>query len=189
FGRDTIQKIHKNVSEMRNLAARDYEDFLQVYGLTRFHLNALWLNYSNRVTDIQDLLFDLNAFEAFAKFRLHSNLSLDMLNNHTTFVGKSLRKFKNKVAPAYTTKETPKERTARQRRQSKAEDSGKKRKATNDAGSHVKLFNLSTYKIHAMGYYAQYIRCIGTTDNYSTATVTLSFFFNDLLICRISGRT
>lgn len=30
FGRSTIRKIRKNVSAMKNLAARDYEDFLQV---------------------------------------------------------------------------------------------------------------------------------------------------------------
>jgi len=30
FGRDTIQCFHKNVSEMKRLAARDFEDVLQV---------------------------------------------------------------------------------------------------------------------------------------------------------------
>lgn len=30
FGRDTIRRFRSNVSEMKQLAARDYEDMLQV---------------------------------------------------------------------------------------------------------------------------------------------------------------
>ena len=30
FGRDTIRRFHRNVSEMKRLAARDFEDVLQV---------------------------------------------------------------------------------------------------------------------------------------------------------------
>lgn len=30
FGRDTIRRFHDNVSEMKKLAARDFEDLLQV---------------------------------------------------------------------------------------------------------------------------------------------------------------
>lgn len=31
FGRFTIRRFHNNVSEMKKLAARDFEDILQVY--------------------------------------------------------------------------------------------------------------------------------------------------------------
>ena len=30
FGRDTIRHFHKNVSELKRMAARDFEDILQV---------------------------------------------------------------------------------------------------------------------------------------------------------------
>jgi len=30
FGQDTIRRFHKNVSELKRLAARDFEDVLQV---------------------------------------------------------------------------------------------------------------------------------------------------------------
>jgi hypothetical protein len=36
----------------------------------------------------------------------------------------------------------------------------------------VKKFNLSTYKWHALGDYANTIHRYGTTDNYSTQTVS-----------------
>ena len=36
----------------------------------------------------------------------------------------------------------------------------------------TKIFNLSTYKWHALGDYVNTIRRYGTTDNYSTQTVS-----------------
>ena len=46
FGRDTIRKFVKNVSGMSKLAARDFEDLLQVYHLFSFafkFIPCLWL--------------------------------------------------------------------------------------------------------------------------------------------------
>jgi hypothetical protein len=34
FGRDTIRRFRNNISEMKQLAARDYEDLLQVRTLS-----------------------------------------------------------------------------------------------------------------------------------------------------------
>ncbi len=39
----------------------------------------------------------------------------------------------------------------------------------------MKVFNLSTYKLHALGDYVSAIKQFGTSDNYSTQTVSLSF--------------
>jgi hypothetical protein len=36
FGRDTIRRFRNNVSEMKQLAARDYEDLLQVSFVSLF---------------------------------------------------------------------------------------------------------------------------------------------------------
>ncbi|KIJ57659.1 hypothetical protein HYDPIDRAFT_103996, partial [Hydnomerulius pinastri MD-312] len=38
FGRGTIRKFHKNVSAMKRLAARDFEDLLQVCSSTEVYL-------------------------------------------------------------------------------------------------------------------------------------------------------
>ena len=38
----------------------------------------------------------------------------------------------------------------------------------------VRYLNLKTYKLHALGNYAQTIRCFGPTDGYSTQPVSSS---------------
>jgi hypothetical protein len=50
FSRDTIQKFTNNASGMKKLAARDFEDLLQVYTTYDFshcplltHISAQWL--------------------------------------------------------------------------------------------------------------------------------------------------
>ena len=40
------------------------------------------------------------------------------------------------------------------------------------SGARPKSFNLSTYKIHALGDYARTIRLFGTTDSYTTQIVS-----------------
>ncbi|KAK7439001.1 hypothetical protein VKT23_017707 [Stygiomarasmius scandens] len=127
--------------------------------------------------EIQDLLFDLNTFHSFAKFCLHSDTSLNILNDHTTNLGKSLRAFQ-KLCICYKTKELPKEVETRQKQKAnkKKKDAAKgkgKHRADDDSSITVtsannKSFNLCTYKIHALGHYVHFIRLFGTTDNYST---------------------
>ncbi|KAK7456333.1 hypothetical protein VKT23_010580 [Stygiomarasmius scandens] len=119
---------------------------------------------------ILDLLFDLCIFHCLAKFRLHSNESLQMLDERTTELGKSLQSFEEQVCMVYDTQEIPKETAARSCRNAKKANEGNnkgKRKAA-DAEPTRKAFNLSTYKIHALGHYVQFIRLYGTTDNYTT---------------------
>lgn len=38
---------------------------------------------------------------------------------------------------------------------------------------HEKTFNMNTYKTYALGHYPQIISQVGTTDSYSTVTVSL----------------
>lgn len=51
-------------------------------------------------------------------------------------------------------------------------------------GPRVKEFNLSTYKLHALGDYASAVRRFGTTDNYSTQIVSTTDFPTFLLMNR-----
>ena len=37
---------------------------------------------------------------------------------------------------------------------------------------HPKTFNLTMYKIHALGHYADTIRTLGTTDSYTTQIIS-----------------
>ncbi|KAF5378621.1 hypothetical protein D9757_009547 [Collybiopsis confluens] len=166
FGRDTIRKINKNVSLLQNLAARDYEDFLQV------SLPVLEGLFGIHDKNVQDLLFNLTAVHSFAKLRLHSDPALQTLDQHTTQLGKSLRTFKNHVCPDFATKELAKEAGARERRRAKQQErqgaGNKGKEVSQKKADKTKMFSLSTYKVHAIGSYTRFISLFGTTDSYST---------------------
>ncbi|THU78625.1 hypothetical protein K435DRAFT_699732, partial [Dendrothele bispora CBS 962.96] len=175
FGRDTIRPILNNVSAMKQFAARDFEDILQV-SMPVFE--GLLPEFDK---EVMDLLFDLATFHCLAKFRIHSEGSLQMLDTKTTELGKSLRIFNDKVCKAYDTKEIPKETAARGRRNAKrvnktdsSSAKGKRKATTTDPTR--KAFNLCTYKIHALGHYVHFIRMFGKTDNYTTQIVCFIHF-------------
>lgn len=79
-------------------------------------------------------------------------------------------------------KELPQEEAARVRRQNKQRA---KRQSANAPGTNpslaknLKSFQMSTYKLHAMGDYVQQIEHFGSTDSYSTQPVC------SLIICYI----
>ena len=101
-----------------------------------------------------------------------------------------MRRFKNKVCAAYATHELPKETASRHRRRAARRANehddgegmrvatghmkGKRRVVapTTSKKAKLKTFNLSTYKYHRLGDYAQAIREYGPTDNYTTQTVS-----------------
>lgn len=130
---------------------------------------------------VQDLLFSLSVWHAYAKLRMHTDSTLHSFEKATTSLGQQLRKFASVTCAAFNTKETPREEAARHRRTAAANA-----KAAADAGSAPapsrtgtgtkrKLFNLFTYKIHALGDYVKTIISFGTTDSYSTQIVNSTF--------------
>ncbi|KAI0323247.1 hypothetical protein GY45DRAFT_1264953, partial [Cubamyces sp. BRFM 1775] len=164
FGRNTIRKFGANVSGFKKLAARDYEDLLQCAipvfeGLLSPRFDAIVL----------DLLFTLATWHALAKLRLHSESTLNRLEQATTVLGDTLRKFKRKVCGAFSTKELPKETIARFRRVK----AGSKGTAATPGCTKTKVFNMSTYKLHRLGDYATTIRHFGTVENTTTQTSEL----------------
>ncbi|KAF5355377.1 hypothetical protein D9757_014596 [Collybiopsis confluens] len=158
--------INKNVSLLQNLAARDYEDFLQV------SLPVFEGLFGIHDKNVQDLLFNLTAVHSFAKLRLHSDPALQTLDQHTTQLGKSLRTFKNHVCPDFATKELAKEAGAREQRRAKQQErqgaGNKGKEVSQKKADKTKTFSLSTYKVHAIGSYTRFISLFGTTDSYST---------------------
>ncbi|KAL0572685.1 hypothetical protein V5O48_009275 [Marasmius crinis-equi] len=173
FGQDTIQKFLRNVSAMKQLAAWDFEDLLQCFMPV---FDGLVPEYNNIVLD---LLWDLSVWQAYAKLRLHTTTSLDDMDNATTVLGHTLRKFKNTACSAFVTKDVPKEtaacgqQTVNQVKKSGASagpKSGNKRKR-GDRGFRAfkaKFFNMCTFKIHTLGHYVCQIWRFGTTDDYTT---------------------
>ncbi|KAJ7707072.1 hypothetical protein B0H16DRAFT_1345465, partial [Mycena metata] len=171
FGKATIRRFTNNASAMKKLAARNFEDLLQC-ALPVFEdlLDA------EDNTIVLDLLFILAYWHALAKLRLHTDSTVDLLDEITTLLGRQLRYFRNVTCAAFPTKELPREEAARGRRNAKkaatAAAAGTAPPVPRGGGeSKVKIFNMQTYKTHALGDYAPTIREIGTTDSYSTQPV------------------
>ena len=138
-------------------------------------------------TLILDLLFTLCTWHASAKLRLHTSTTLRYLKEATCSLGFLIRKFA-KACSAFDTHELPKEVNARTRRKAASSAKGRgsrklKEKKTVKSGKgkvkqdstprHRKLFNLSTYKLSALGEYSWAILQYGTTESYSTQTVCI----------------
>jgi hypothetical protein len=115
---------------------------------------------------ILDLVFVMGCWHAYAKLRLHTEETLASFERLTADLGTLLRHFSMVTCNAFKTTELPRERAARIRRTTNAPGS-----ATPGSGPKTKGFNLSTYKLHALGDYPQTIRERGTTDNYTTQRV------------------
>jgi len=98
---------------------------------------------------------------------MHSDLTLDIMDNVTASLGEAFRHFSYKICVAYKTKELPKEANARRRRQSKTSNPTKEPHGT----ILKKTFNLCTYKFHSLDDYCRTIRWLGTTESYSTTIV------------------
>ncbi|KAF9501634.1 hypothetical protein BDN71DRAFT_1584712 [Pleurotus eryngii] len=142
FGKTTIRRFATNASEMKKLAARDFEDLLQ-------------------------LLFRTAEWHAYAKLRLHTDATPTRLEELTKEFGRIMRDFEKSTCSEFNTLELPQEVNARARQ--KAKTCVDQNTASAPSPSRlVKKLNLNIYKFHAMGDYVQTIQEFGTTDSYST---------------------
>jgi hypothetical protein len=144
-------------------------------------------------TNILKLLFDLAHWHALAKLHMHIDPTLDIFSQVTTSLGHSLRTFRDKTCVVFPTRELERERAARDRRESKhstnsvpespkskpttrapntVESSKSKSKKRGSSARQPVELNLRTYKLHALGDYVHTIRRFGTTDSYSTQSVS-----------------
>ncbi|THH05402.1 hypothetical protein EW146_g9914 [Bondarzewia mesenterica] len=119
FGGDTIRRFPSNVSAMKQLAARDFEDLLQC-AIPVFE--GLLPPPHNKI--VLDMLYTLAEWHALAKLRMHTEPSLAILDTVTAELGAVVRKFHHTTCQSYVTCELPREVAARGRR-----------KATKDARS------------------------------------------------------
>ena len=96
-------------------------------------------------------------------------------------LGEALRRFQAVTCSSIRTVELPKEAETRLRReihQVTAKPDGRdsvipqKRKSLHKTVTRREVnFSLNTYKLHALGDYASFVRKFGTTDSYTTQTV------------------
>jgi len=135
---------------------------------------------------ILDLLFELATWHAFGKLRMHTETTLFHFDNCTTRLGKVLRQFRKQTCDKFITYDLPRETAARARcrglRASRANNKKPQRTnagidAEDDGTTKHRAFNLSTYKLHALGDYVKSIWLYGTTDNYSTQVVGVMPYF------------
>lgn len=117
-----------------------------------------------------------------AKLRLHSESTVDILDELTTSLGEAFRHFTRVVCPSYHTKELPRETKARNRKKAATDASNSKSKSSlADAlrkagkeptgGAIAKTYNIETYKHHSSGDVVDAIRRFGTTESYSSRVV------------------
>lgn len=188
FGRGTIRRFGNNVSALKKLAGRDFEDILQVtrtmlsssHPITQFqpHLQCIIPVIEGLLPDkhndiVMDLLFELATWHAFAKLRVHTDETLDLLTAATKSLTRAMRRFLKETCKEFITVELPKEAEARGRRTAALAAKGDSRAAKEKAtkGPKRKKLNLATYKYHALGDYAETIQTFGPTDNYNTQIV------------------
>ncbi|KAG6329626.1 hypothetical protein ID866_9463 [Astraeus odoratus] len=163
FGRDTIRKFSSNVSSLTKLAARDFEDILQC---TIPVFDGLLPEPYNSI--ILDLLFELATWHAFGKLRMHTETTIFHFGNCTTRLGQVFRKFSRECCAKFNTYDLPRETAARARRSSAKNAAAGVTSSRTSEGHKPQRFNMSTYKLHALGDYVKSIWQFGTTDNYST---------------------
>ncbi|KAF6758419.1 hypothetical protein DFP72DRAFT_1065105 [Ephemerocybe angulata] len=198
FGRDTIRRFRNNMSDMKQLAARDFEDMLQC-SMPLFE----GLFPEPHDARVQGLLFTLAHWHAMVKMKRHTDTTLDIMDSLTSDLGEVAREFSSETCAAFKTVELKREYEARKRtearKSSKKSDtrpkasmpsiSGTQRETTgatlsegaisgtttqgaephqDSDGRRLRSWNLSVPKFHALGDAVAYIRRFGTTDSYST---------------------
>lgn len=130
--------------------------------------------YNAQVTK---LLFVLCHWHGLAKLRLHTDETLQIFERVTADLANYLRSFVSDTCPSFQTKELRREADARKRRQER-QNSGVAGGSLSQGSSarRPKGLNLQTYKLHSLADYPAHIRAFGTTDSYSTQTVSASLY-------------
>lgn len=181
YGNGVIRKFANNTSEMKRLAARDFEDMLQVCHANRIMPCVVDIPFQCAMpvfeglfpeehdAIVQSLLYRFAQWHALAKLRMHSETTLSVLDATFKRLCGQLRKFRDFTCNAFTTVELPKERAAR------VNKAVRERSRTDNpdaaSGRKVKKFNMNTYKFHAMGDYVPTIRLFGTIDSFTSQIV------------------
>ncbi|KIK31556.1 hypothetical protein CY34DRAFT_59294, partial [Suillus luteus UH-Slu-Lm8-n1] len=152
YGQGIIRKFADNTSEMKRLAARDFEDILQC-AIPVFE--GLFPGEHDAI--VQLLLYRFAQWHALAKLRMHSETTLSALEETFKRLSRQLRKFRDRTCTIFTTVELPKEKAARERQVARERPGLNNPDQAGSGGRKSKKFNLNTYKFHAMGDYVRSI--------------------------------
>ncbi|KAJ3524523.1 hypothetical protein NMY22_g10961 [Coprinellus aureogranulatus] len=114
FGRDTIRRFPSRVSLLKQMAARNYEDLLRC-AVPVFE----GLFPGDHDQRVQNLLYTLGHWHGLAKCWMHSDFSLEILDQWTTFLGEEARTFVQLTCAEFETQELKREFEARKRSQAR----------------------------------------------------------------------
>ena len=103
------------------------------------------------------LLYRTAEWHALAKLRMHTDSTLDLLQDATRELRPLIRQFRDKTSDEFDTVELP-SKTGTEKR--------------GGSSSKKKKLNLNTYKFHSLGDYVATIRLFGTTDSYLTQLIS-----------------
>ncbi|GAB1527596.1 hypothetical protein RhiTH_010772 [Rhizoctonia solani] len=179
----TIQMFSYDVASMGQLAARNFEDILQCClpvfeGLLPAQCNA----------QVQRLVFIFAQWHGLAKLCRHTTETLGIMKKLTAKLGSELCSFAE-LTNTMNVSETLDKYARQKKRQAAAQALRSTQttglKAQSKAIAHPQmpdgrrkcLFNINTYKVHAIGHYVHTITEFGTTDSYSTQICELQHCF------------
>ncbi len=170
FSQATIHRFTNNVSQMKKLAARDFEDLLQC-SIPAFE--DLLDEPHNK--HLMKLLYRTAEWHAFAKLRVHTDSTLEHLEVLTKEFGFLMRQFRDLSCLQFRTTELPREVAARYRQQQRAKAKVPSANASSESGlkpsTRPVTLNISTIKFHSLGDYVQMIQMFDCTDSFSTQLV------------------
>ena len=154
---------------MKKLAARDFEDLLQVR-YSHFIILLILIRYIQCSIPVFDgllpqkhdkmlskLLFELATWHGLAKLRLHTDTTLTNLETSSTRLCDLLRKFKTDTCSAYVMQDLPSERLLvdgaklqrhrKPRKQRKVQDKSRLQKRRNSMHSTWKRTNFTAFQM------------------------------------------
>ncbi|KZV98671.1 hypothetical protein EXIGLDRAFT_606761 [Exidia glandulosa HHB12029] len=169
FGRDAIRSFSAKVADMSRMTADDYANMLQC-AMPCFE----GLFPEPYDSEIQSLLFTLARWHSLAKLRMHTDSTLQQLEQVTKDFGIAIRNFQADCCEKLEAYETPKEQEKRVRAAQAAAATQTTTQTVVNTSRQVRKYNLNTIKFHSMPDYVPSITRVGTTDGYTTAINELS---------------
>jgi hypothetical protein len=191
-----LRRFPPNLSQMKNLAARDFENALLVslvptcsiihpilYSILTTDQCAITAfsgilklipnkSHDEEEASILDCLYVMATFHTLARLRLHTEKTTALLADVTKSLGAVLRKLRDDMKKNFKVMELPRDVQARAREQNRRlQKGGSKRSANSTASKEISL-NLSTIKNHLLEHYHSMILEFGTMEGYSTELVS-----------------
>ena len=187
FGLDSIQCFPDNVADTTQCPAWFFENVLQVRHtstsmtqpvttiilivcsahLERLAASYTWWHSSNPTIPSCWMACTSKAENAYWD-------SLAFLQQALWQLGTEMRRFQHVTCLAFAIKELPCEMAQRHQRETATLLSGHHQKSMGSL-SLLKVFNINTYKFHALGDYEHMIRLFRTTNSYMTQVISLQY--------------